>query len=61
MLAELVGLGNEPEQLRHEGFALGGCDVLRENLKFLLSSLGHGGKRLLLANSELILRLFPGG
>src|SRR5579862_6429005 len=44
MLAEVAGIGGEPDHLRLEGLGLADCDVLRENLRYLLNSLGHGGK-----------------
>jgi transcriptional regulator with XRE-family HTH domain len=47
MIAEVVGLGSEPDQLRHAGYALADCDVLIENLRYLLNSLGRGGKKTL--------------
>lgn len=47
MLAEIVGLGEEADHLRHAGYALDDCDVLSENLRYLLNSLGRGGKKAL--------------
>lgn len=38
-------LAYETENLRFQGFAYAGHNVLRENLRFLLGSLGHGGKK----------------
>jgi transcriptional regulator with XRE-family HTH domain len=45
ILAEAVGFTDDPELLRHEGYVLGDYDILRENLRYLAGSLGHGGKK----------------
>jgi transcriptional regulator with XRE-family HTH domain len=47
MFGEVVGAGDEPDNLRHAGYALDGCNVLVENLRYLLNSLGRGGKKVL--------------
>lgn len=47
MLAEVVGLGDEADNLRHAGYAFGTSDLLAENLRYLLNSLGRGGKKAL--------------
>lgn len=43
-IGDAFELGDQ-ENLRFQGFAFEGCDVLRENLLFLMGSLGHGGKK----------------
>lgn len=45
MIAEVVGLGDEPDNLRHAGYAFADADILTENLKYLLNSLEHGKKK----------------
>jgi transcriptional regulator with XRE-family HTH domain len=47
MFAEVVGLGHEPDHLRHAGYTLGDCNILVENLRYLLNSLGRGRKKVL--------------
>lgn len=49
MFAELVCVGDEPDNLRHAGYAFDGCNILVENLRYLLNSLGRGGKKVLAA------------
>jgi transcriptional regulator with XRE-family HTH domain len=48
-LARVLGLEAEPDSLRFGDFANERCDVLKENLKHLLDTLGHGGKKALAA------------
>lgn len=48
-LARVLGLDAEPDSLRFGDFASEQCDVLRENLTYLLNTLGHGGKKALAA------------
>src|ERR1051326_4831914 len=44
-IGDIFELGDETENLRVQGFSYQGCNVLRENLRFLLGSLSHGGKK----------------
>ena len=46
-LAAAVSLGGEPEQLRFADLVGENCEILRENLRYLLGTLEHGGKKAL--------------
>jgi transcriptional regulator with XRE-family HTH domain len=52
-LAHALDLDSEPESLRFNDFVSEGCDVLRENLIYLLGSLGHGGKKALAGDLDI--------
>ena len=46
-LAKAIGMAAEEETLRFGDMVGTECDVLRENLTYLMNALGHGGKRAL--------------
>jgi transcriptional regulator with XRE-family HTH domain len=45
MFAEVVGVGIEADNLRYPGYAFANSDLLTENLRYLLNTLGRGGKK----------------
>ena len=48
-LARAIGMTSEAETLRFADMVAAECDVLRENLAYLMNALGHGGKKALAA------------
>jgi transcriptional regulator with XRE-family HTH domain len=48
-LARAIGMPSEAETLRFADLVSSDCDVLRENLAYLMNALGHGGKKALAA------------
>jgi transcriptional regulator with XRE-family HTH domain len=48
-LARAIGMTSEAETLRFADMVGAECDVLRENLGYLMNALGHGGKKALAA------------
>jgi transcriptional regulator with XRE-family HTH domain len=48
-LARAIGMASEAETLRFADMVGTYCDVLRENLTYLMNALGHGGKKALAA------------
>lgn len=48
-LARAIGMAAEAETLRFADMVGADCDVLRENLAYLMNALGHGGKKALAA------------
>jgi len=48
-LARAIGMASEAETLRFADMLEADCDVLRENLGYLMNALGHGGKKALAA------------
>jgi hypothetical protein len=53
MLGEIAGLGPDADYIRQASYGPDERDVLKENLQYLLNSLGRGGKKVLADELEV--------